>query len=144
MYTPSTGWPGAGPASPFGGYGGNASYLVTAPQIAAPTTTVWVTESWNVKLTPAFGGAYYQTPYMFCIGGTIQYSDIPGLGPVNTGLLTNPPYVMFGNGGITVRHSNQTLVNNLFCDGHVKAETILNLLQTNGAGVYTQWDIEDD
>jgi prepilin-type N-terminal cleavage/methylation domain-containing protein/prepilin-type processing-associated H-X9-DG protein len=109
------------PASRYAGYSpGAANYYTTrVPQVAQPSTTIWVMDG-------SFRDNYY-----FRNG----YSD------------GSPLYIEYPNG--KVRHimmgaeRHLETMNVLWCDGHVKAHKLDALLEKKGS-VFTQWSIEDD
>lgn len=106
---------------------GDASHPspTTLAQVQAPTTTVWVADS--------FRGS---------IPGQLQfywnYSQIPTISTVEPRYLS----VDGANNGISEPHLGTTNV--LYCDGHVKAQKLDALVKTNSAGTLSAFTIEDD
>lgn len=101
---------------------------VTTSMIIQPSTTVWVTDSLN------------------SITSVNSYRLIPAreTGSVTPAITAGPPRYLTSSSGANVSERHLKTTNVLWCDGHVKAVPLEQLLQTNGSGTYRSWTIEDD
>lgn len=151
-YHPAYGTNGSG--YDYGSYAANNAYFdigaaarppfataTTLSTIMAPTTTVWVAEA--MPTSTATG-----SEHTFEFGWGVR-ADQPTTGVMTNGVLalngTNPattPYSSVKPVAIAARHLETTNV--LFCDGHVKAMRLDNLLQKNASGYLPAFTINDD
>lgn len=109
------------PASRYAGYSpGSPNYYTTRlSQVADASGTIWVMD-----------GSYRDLYYFRC-----GYSDAT---PLYIEYPTNkPPHIL------TAAQRHMDTINVLWCDGHVKATKLENLLDKSGS-VFTKWSIEQD
>ena len=120
--------------SPSDGNNANA-FNVTQSQLMAPASTAWVMDS----------AAYPVTGTSTTIGYILMWSSIAPTKPS----LSADGLTFSGNDNtyaaqtsVFARHLDT--INVLYCDGHVKAQKLVNLCAMNSSGVYSNFTIQDD
>jgi prepilin-type N-terminal cleavage/methylation domain-containing protein/prepilin-type processing-associated H-X9-DG protein len=101
---------------------------VTLARLQAPTTTVWIAESFGLPTLDKVG--YFQFYW--------------GDGQTPTVYEASPRYMTIPGNGTGVSEPHLETTNVLFCDGHVKSMKLSQLTKPNAAGRFPNFTIADD
>ena len=108
---------------------------ISLSEMAAPSSTVWVTES----VPSEYGGAnlYFTPP-----GGGDPLHPVPNSNVFTTKEGGFPCLGAYDNVCVAARHNG--LTNVLYCDGHVKAARLSQLGHYNKNGIMSAFTVQDD